>query len=113
MLHPYAWGVRLIEVDVTGLAGGVLRLDDLSLVFPDGDLVNAPAEDALPPPLSLASVPPQAMEVVFYVAPAPVRHQAGNVAMDDAADDGTCTVGTPPPRPPICSPRRRRPRCRC
>ncbi|MFT3721565.1 type VI secretion system baseplate subunit TssK [Pseudorhodoferax sp.] len=87
-LHPYAWGVRRLAVDASGLAGGVLRLDELSLVFPDGEQFSAPAEDALPPPVNLAALPAQAVEVVFHAAIAPMRQQAGNVALDDAADAG-------------------------
>lgn len=88
-LHPYAWGVRRVAVDAGGLSSGVLRMDELSLVFPDGEFLTAPGEDLLPPPVSLASVPSQVVEVTFHAAIAPMRPQAGNAAMDEAGDNGS------------------------
>lgn len=88
-LHPYAWGLRRLSVDVSGLASGVLRVDELSLVFPDGEFVAAPDEDALPAPITLASLPPQKVEVTFHAAIAPLRQQAGNAALDEAGGDSS------------------------
>ena len=53
MLHPCAWGVRRLRVDPDALATGVLRFTELQVVFPDGELYSAPAEDELPAPLKL------------------------------------------------------------
>lgn len=88
-LHPYAWGIRKLGVDTNGLASGVLRLEDLKLVFQDGEFFNAPGEDALPPPVNLAALPAQITETVFHAAVAPLKKQSGNVAMESAADDGS------------------------
>jgi type VI secretion system protein ImpJ len=88
-LHPYAWGLRRLVVDAAGLSSGILRVDELSLVFPDGEFYAAPAEDALPPPVSLAALPAQASEVEFYAAIASLRKDGGNAALDAAADDGS------------------------
>ncbi len=77
-LHPYAWGLRRIEVDVDALASGVLRFDALQLVLPDGELFNAPQDDELPPPLSLAGLPGTSSEVVFHAALAPMRGHGAN-----------------------------------
>ena len=44
-LHPYAWGVRRVRVDAEGLQTGVLRLDELALVFPDGESSSPGAEN--------------------------------------------------------------------
>lgn len=88
-LHPYAWGVRELRVDSAGLSTGVLRLDALSLVFPDGEFYCAPGDDALPPPLSLASVPAQQTEVVVHAAIAPLHRQPGNA---DIGADAEATL---------------------
>jgi type VI secretion system protein ImpJ len=88
-LHPYAWGVRRARVDAEGLQSGVLRLDELSLVFADGEFYSAPGEDEPPPPLSLADWPEQHGELVFHAAIAPLRSQGGNAAMEPTADDGS------------------------
>ena len=56
LLHPYAWGVRHIKIDPDALQTGLLRVLELQAVLPDGELFNAPSEDELPPPVSLASL---------------------------------------------------------
>lgn len=77
-LHPYAWGVRRLRVDTDALASGVLRFDELQLVLPDGELINAPQDDELPPPLSLAGFPTGVAEMVFHAALAPMRGHGSN-----------------------------------
>jgi type VI secretion system protein ImpJ len=88
-LHPYAWGVRSVRVDTHALGGHVLRLEELSLVLPDGDSINAPFDDALPPAVNLAGLPVGANEVVFHAAVATTRaagaNMVGNGADADAA----------------------------
>jgi type VI secretion system protein ImpJ len=83
-LHPYAWGVRHVKVDADALSAGMLRLQALQAVLPDGELFNAPTEDELPPPVSLGaglSDGAQAgTEWVFHLAMAPVRESGSNVA---------------------------------
>ena len=52
-LHPYAWGLRKLVIDVDALSTGVLRIEHLQLILPDGELFNAPQDDPLPAPVSL------------------------------------------------------------
>ena len=85
-LHPYAWGVRQLKVDVDALQAGRLRLLELQVAFPDGELLNAPTEDELPPPIDLTS-PGQGADphaegstLAFHLAMAPVRHHGCNLA---------------------------------
>jgi type VI secretion system protein ImpJ len=87
LLHPYAWGVQHIKVDIDALHSGLLRLLELQVAFPDGELLNAPSEDALPPPLALDSLGmPQADGstdgglLCFHLAMAPLRQQGSNLA---------------------------------
>ncbi|TDP88226.1 type VI secretion system protein ImpJ [Aquabacterium commune] len=86
-LHPYAWGVRHLKVDADALQAGRLHLLELQVVFPDGELLNAPAEDELPPPIDLGSLGQSPSDVhaegstlAFHLAMAPVRHQGSNLA---------------------------------
>lgn len=83
-LHPYAWGVRRCRVDTDALASGVLRFTELQIIFPDGELYSAPAEDDLPEPVSLASLPAGATEFVWHAAIAPMRATGANSARTDA-----------------------------
>ncbi len=86
-LHPFTWGVRSLKVDTDALQVGQLRLLELQLVFPDGELFNAPAEDELPPAMALDAVFGSANEVLFHVAVAPLRNHGSNFAASREAAD--------------------------
>lgn len=86
-LHPYIWGTRRCAIDTDGLASGILRLTELQLMLPDGDVFNAPGEDPLPDALNLSDVPQQMTEVVFHAAMAPVRSSGGNSPSGDVKVD--------------------------
>jgi len=79
-LHPYAHGLMQLKVDEESLAAGLLRVDELRVVMPDGELVDAPGEDELPAAVSLADWPVQQTEMVFHLALAPLRSAGSNVA---------------------------------
>lgn len=88
-LHPYAWGVRRMRIDNDALSTGVLRFQELQIVFPDGELYSAPSEDELPAPVSLASMPAGASDLVFHAAMAPLRPHGGNHAAVGQDADGS------------------------
>ena len=64
------------------LQTGVLRVLELQVVMPDGDMVHAPAEDELPPPVVLSSLPSaqEGSTVTFHLATAALRSQGSNMA---------------------------------
>jgi type VI secretion system protein ImpJ len=84
LLHPYAWGVRHVSIDVDALQVGMLRLLELQVVFPDGEHFNAPVDDELPPPVALSSISESVDQLsgdcLFHVALAPLRSQGTNMA---------------------------------
>jgi type VI secretion system protein ImpJ len=82
LLHPYAWGVRHVKLDPDALQTGLLRILELQVVFPDGELFNAPAEDDLPSPVSLASMTEATPngENLWHLALAPIRASGTNMA---------------------------------
>src|SRR6478672_1005808 len=67
-LHPYGWGVRRMAVDLEALKSDTLRLDELSLIFPDGEIYRAPAADALPLQVRLGELAPGVQTVTFHAA---------------------------------------------
>lgn len=81
-LHPHAWGVRHIKLDLESLQTGVLRVLELQAVLPDGEMFHAPAEDELPPAVALSSLPsPQeGSAFIFHLAAAALRSQGTNMA---------------------------------
>jgi type VI secretion system protein ImpJ len=81
-LHPYAWGVRQLQVDTDALATGTLRVTQLRAILPDGDLYNAPGDDELPEPTSLAGLPVSASDLVFHLAVVPMRGTGTNFSAE-------------------------------
>jgi type VI secretion system protein ImpJ len=88
-LHPYAWGVRKLQVDTDALSNGVLRLEQLHAILPDGEVINAPLDDPLPPPISLHHADTNVAELVFHAALAPLRSTGSNFAADTEGSDGS------------------------
>ncbi len=88
-LHPYAWGVRRCRIDSVALAAGVLRFEELQLVFPDGESYSAPQEDDVPAPVSLDGIPAGASEVVFHAGLARMRANGSNFSGNAAEPDAS------------------------
>jgi type VI secretion system protein ImpJ len=81
-VHPYAWGVERLELDRDALASNVLRILALSLRFQDGELVDAPGPDELPPTvdLGLLQTQPQQQTIMYYAALPGLKPFSGNFA---------------------------------
>lgn len=79
-LHPYLWGVRRIEWDLDALKTDRLRLQSLSVMFHDGEIVDAPASDPLPTAIDLSALPPTLQELTFYAALPTLSQAGGNAA---------------------------------
>ena len=67
-LHPYCWGVRQLVIDSDALKADVLRITELSLIFPDGELYRAPGHDMLPPQVRLGELPASEGSITFHAA---------------------------------------------
>lgn len=87
-LHPYGWGLRELRIDSTALQCGMLRVDAVSAVFPDGEPYIAPGADPLPEPVALDPLLEGADDCVFHLALHPVKESGGNYG-DQA---GPCTA---------------------
>jgi type VI secretion system protein ImpJ len=87
-LHPYLWGVREIAWDFDALKAGKLRLDALSIVFRDGEIVEAPASAPLPPAIDLSRIPASVLEVTWHAALPSLAPGGGNAAAADEQHTG-------------------------
>jgi len=67
-VHPYAWGVELLELDREALGSGMLRVLALALRFQDGELYEAPVNDELPATVDLNGLPQAVQAVTYYAA---------------------------------------------
>lgn len=79
-LHPYPWGVHAVKWNEDGLANNMLRADAMSLVFPDGEIYDAPATDELPPAVDLGKLPLTEESFTFYAAMPLFKGHGGNLA---------------------------------
>lgn len=79
-LHPYLWGVREIAWDYDALKAGRLRLEALSLIFRDGEIVDAPGSTALPQAIDLSRIPASVQEVTWHAALPSLAPGGGNAA---------------------------------
>lgn len=76
--HPYLWGIRSLKVDKDALATGILRISELQVVFPDGELYSAPDGDDLPETVNLASLGMTADALTYHIALAHMRDYGSN-----------------------------------
>lgn len=82
--HPYLWGVQELAIDRDALAAGILRIERLAVIFPDGEMYAAPDSDLLPEPINLSLSERFADSQVFHLAIAPLRSYGSNFSRDSA-----------------------------
>lgn len=78
--QPFGWGVRRLVIDHDALKGGILRIDQIDVVLPDGESYIAPDRDLLPPPVALNNVIGQEDAADFHLAIHQMRLHGGNSA---------------------------------
>jgi len=83
-LHPWPWGLLGIEWDHAGLRNNVLRVHRVNAVLRDGEVIDAPAADALPPPVDLTALPPDVQELTFYLALPSLTRDTSNLPGDSS-----------------------------
>lgn len=77
-LNPHFWGVRSLQWNLDGLSHNCLSADSMSVIFPDGDIYEAPGADLLPEPIDLSCLPAEVQTFTFHVALAHVKPHGGN-----------------------------------
>ncbi|HEY4317378.1 MAG TPA: type VI secretion system baseplate subunit TssK [Herbaspirillum sp.] len=88
-LHPYAWGISSIQIDRDALANNSLRLLELSLIFQDGELYQAPDDDSLPDAIDLADLSPAQQTITYYAALPALKSFGGNFSAGANGNQGT------------------------
>lgn len=88
-IHPYAWGVRQARFDVQALASGTLRAQQLSAIFPDGEIYSAPGDDELPEALALGKLPAGVQSTTIHLALPLLRDHGGNCGSDADGNGAT------------------------
>lgn len=85
IIQPFLWGLRSVRFDLNSLSSGILRVIELSVVFPDGELYSAPHRDELPTPLSLEKLPSGIQETTIHLA-LPLLKDHGRNCTNDSTD---------------------------
>lgn len=82
-LHPYAWGIRKLKLDIPSLANGVVRLVEVSAIFPDCEIYSAPDLCELPVALDLNNLPTSVSDVTIYLSMPRLKPYGSNIAADE------------------------------
>ncbi len=82
-LHPYAWGLQRLDVDMPGLSEGILRVLHVAVIFPDIEIYSAPDRYELPQPLDLRSFPTSHSQVTVYLALPRLKPYTNNTSAPD------------------------------
>lgn len=79
-LNPHLWGVQAIEWNRDALANNRLSADAMSLIFQDGEIIDAPMTDALPPSVDLTTLPIKEQVFTYHVALPLLKAHGENLA---------------------------------
>jgi type VI secretion system protein ImpJ len=94
--QPYGWGLRALEIDTDALTGGVLRIDRIDAMLPDGERYLAPDEDRLPPPLDLSALALAEGAVELRLAVQHLRPHGGNCAPEGSDESARYAIENRP-----------------
>ena len=77
--NPHFWGVRSLQWSLDGLKHGRLCADEMAVIFPDGEIYDAPTADLLPEAIDLNRLPAETQSFTFYIALAVLKPDGGNL----------------------------------
>jgi type VI secretion system protein ImpJ len=77
-LHPFAWGVKEVQIDTDALANNLLRVQTLKMICQDGELYSAPDGDDLPDAIDLSEVGAGTQSVTYHAALPALKNFGGN-----------------------------------
>ena len=80
---PFAYGVQTIRFDETQLATHILALEQVEMLWQDGEIYHAPARDLLPEPVQLDDLNFRG-EMTIYLALSILQPHKKNVAYEEA-----------------------------
>ena len=78
-LNPHCWGVRTIAWNADALLHNRLSAEAMSLIFQDGEIIDAPGSDSLPPSADLSTLPAGDQVFTYHVALPALKAHGGNL----------------------------------
>lgn len=89
-MHPYLWGISSLSFDHDALATGILRVDAIRGILPDGEQFSAPEVDLLPDPINLGSIEDFGSGIAIHLALPYVRQSGPNFTPEGNASSQAC-----------------------
>lgn len=80
-LVPYAYGIQKLKFDEIQLSTHILALETVEIIWQDGEIYHAPAQDLLPEPLLLDDLNLHS-EMIVYLALPILQANKKNIADD-------------------------------
>jgi type VI secretion system protein ImpJ len=77
-LNPNLWGMRHAQWNLEALGHNLLGAQEMSLIFQDGEVYDAPSIDNLPPPVDLSQLPQDTNTFIFFAALPTIRPHGSN-----------------------------------
>lgn len=84
---PFAYGIRQLRFDESQLAMHVLALENIDMIWQDGEIYHAPAQDLLPEPILLDELNLQG-ELQVYLALPLLQANKQNIAFEKNTQSG-------------------------
>lgn len=88
VISPFSWGVQNGRWTIGGAGDNSLHTRELTLIFKDGEIYQAPLPDELPPPVDLSQLPDKEQSFTFYAALPMAKSRGGNLADTDGGRNG-------------------------
>lgn len=82
-LNPHLWGVRSVTWDTTALLDNSLQASAMSVIFQDGEVYEASANERLPTPVDLRALPIGEQQFTFYAALPRLNVYGDNLSRDE------------------------------
>ncbi len=82
-VQPHPWGLCSLAVDQDALKSGLLRVDQLDLLFQDGTLIRAPQEEPLPLVRNIQEIPNLGVETIIHACLPSLNAFGGNCVVTD------------------------------
>ena len=86
-IHPCLWGVRSLVWNRKDLASNSLQAEEMSLLFQDGEIYDAPGTDELPVAIDLSKLPLDNECFTFYAALPKFKGHGGKFSGSDQFHD--------------------------
>jgi len=84
-LQRYSWGLQQAKLDTSVLTNGLVRADELNVVFRDGTRFEAPGHEPLPLSRDLNDVPQAGVEAILFACLPNLDPYGGNTAVNPDA----------------------------